>query len=979
MRMKPVLALVIALAAVYQPRRPLDAQPGTASSEVAADAIKAARQVYNQQGPRAALPQLQTLLARFEQTGDRRSEAITLGLLANCYRGLSEFQKALGFAQRGLAIKKELGDLREEGRSYNQLGLIYWETADYPRATENLQHAIQIGEQAKDRILQASALNNLGLVEDEEGDYRHSSQHYDQALVLVRAAGFKRGESGVLGNLGGVKMLLGRFDEAIPQYQAALKLDQEEGLKPGESDDLGNLAACYSALGRTNQALTNFDRALKLADDAGLEREKADWHRGKGDALVRSGKYQLALEEFAEAQRVYEKAGLKRELVDTLNDSGNLHVLLGDFYSGESDFRRALRLARSIHNQQGVILNLLSMGEIERRRLRWSAADQDFARAKAMADQTGDLASENESLILLARDAKDQGQGASARNEAAEALRAAQRMRNPLAEAESLFTMGEVLRAGRHWGSALEQYDAASKIQRTYADPELGWRLGYGRGRVLEALGRLRDAVNQYESAVRLIETVRSELGEDRYRAGYLQDRYKVYVALVNLLLKLHEPKEAFHYSEELRGLAFLDEVAVGGPDAARGESAEQMAMRARIRQLRRAIKSEWSNPPRERQQKALDTFSSELVKAERAYEELLDRPEEQKVHTMAVPDVAEVQGEMDPAAALLEYVVGRSHLDIIVITHQRVRATTVAIGQQQLESRIKLLRYFIRRPGTAAWRPPAVSLRHLLIDSVARRGWLAGVRKLDIAPDDVLNYLPFAVLPQSARLNSRFLIEDYVLAYVPTAAALLNRSQDPRGGSALAVAPENARLRWSQTEAHDVAEFFPGEARLLIGTRATETSFKRLAGEYDVLHLATHGRLNRYAPLLSGLELEPDSKNDGWLDVYEILQLKLHARLVTLSACETALGSGYFSQIPAGDEFVGLTRAFLSAGAQSVVASLWEVNDRSTLDFMLRFYHNRESEDNAAALAGAQREFLRQGGRYRQPYYWAPFIFVGK
>jgi CHAT domain-containing protein/Tfp pilus assembly protein PilF len=978
MWMRPVLGLVVALAALCQPVRPFGGQTKGEPSDSAAEAIKAARQVYDQQGPRAALPKLQALVTQFEQASDRHSEAIALGLLANCYRGLSEFRKALDYAQRGLAIKKALGDLPEEGRSYNQLGLIYWKMADYPRAHENLQHAIRIGSEAKDLKLQASALINVGLVEDEEGDYQHSSQHYDQALVLARAAGFKRGQSGALGDLGGVKMLLGRYGEAIPRYQEALKLDEDENLKPFESDDLGNLAACYSALGEIDKALTFFDRALKLAEDAGLEGEKADWHRGKGDALVRSGKYQSALKEYGEAQRVYEKAGLKRELVDTLNDCGDLHVLLGDLYSGERDFRRALDLAESIHNPHGMILNLMSMGEIERRRLRWAVAEQDFSQARSLADQAGDLASQNESLVLLARSAMDEGKWASARNQASNALRIAQKMRNPLAEAESLFTMGEVLSAERKWGSALEQYEAASKVQKTYQDPELGWRLDYGRGQALEGLGRLQNAVKEYESAVRLIETVRSELGEERYRAGYLRDRYKVYVALVDLLLRLHEPKEAFRYSEELRALSFLDQVALESPDSASGESGEQRSLCERIRQLRRAIQSEWGNSPRQRQQQALDTFSSELVEAERAYEKLLDRPTEQTGRKVAVPDVAEIQRNIDPTSALLEYVVGPSQLDVLVITHQQIRATTVAVGQQQLQSRIELLRYLIHSPGTTAWRRPAASLRHLLIDPVESEGWLQGVDELYIAPDDVLNYLPFAALPRSAGPDGRFLIEDYVLAHVPTAAALLPQAQDPPGTSVLAVAPENTRLRWAQTEARDVAGFFPGEARLLTGNRATETSFKQLAGQYDVLHLATHGQLNRYAPLLSALELEPDNENDGWLDVYEILQLRLRARLVTLSGCNTALGSGYFSQIPAGDEFVGLTRAFLSAGAHSVVASLWEVNDRSTLDFMQRFYRDRENADDAGALAQAQREFLRGGGRYRQPYYWAPFVLVG-
>jgi len=164
----------------------------------------------------------------------------------------------------------------------------------------------------------------------------------------------------------------------------------------------------------------------------------------------------------------------------------------------------------------------------------------------------------------------------------------------------------------------------------------------------------------------------------------------------------------------------------------------------------------------------------------------------------------------------------------------------------------------------------------------------------------------------------------------------------------------------------------------LLVGSRATESLFKRFADRYDVIHLATHGYFNKLNPLLSGVVLEPDAENDGRLEVHEILELKLNAELVTLSACDTALGSGYFAEVPAGDDLVGLTRAFLFAGSPSVLASLWEVNDRSAVQLMHSFYSQLRNGDKAAALAKAQRE-MRARGLYRHPYYWGAFTLVGR
>ena len=225
-------------------------------------------------------------------------------------------------------------------------------------------------------------------------------------------------------------------------------------------------------------------------------------------------------------------------------------------------------------------------------------------------------------------------------------------------------------------------------------------------------------------------------------------------------------------------------------------------------------------------------------------------------------------------------------------------------------------------------------------------------------------------------------MIEDYTLAYLPSAALLLqDKSRTESAMSLLAMAPGRSRLRHAPEEAQTLSALFRPRSRMLIGHSATETSFKDLSDEYRVLHLATHGYFNKLNPLLSGLELEPDDINDGLLEVHEILQLRLEADLVTLSACQTGLGSGYFAEVPAGDDFVSLTRAFLHAGSTSVLATLWEVDDLSTGKLMGSFYQRlRQSnlnEGKAVALAQAQRE-LRASALYGHPYFWAPFVLIG-
>jgi CHAT domain-containing protein len=163
----------------------------------------------------------------------------------------------------------------------------------------------------------------------------------------------------------------------------------------------------------------------------------------------------------------------------------------------------------------------------------------------------------------------------------------------------------------------------------------------------------------------------------------------------------------------------------------------------------------------------------------------------------------------------------------------------------------------------------------------------------------------------------------------------------------------------------------------MLVGKDATEARFKQDAGRFGVLHLATHGFFNRVDPLFSGVELEADTANDGRLQVFEILGLRLDADLVTLSACNTALGGGELSDLPAGEELLGLTRAFLSAGSRSVIATLWEIEDRTTAQFVADFYRAARTRAFPEALAWVQRQRAHHAGADGHPWQWAAFTIT--
>lgn len=959
---------------------------GYAQEATGEDLLAQARQTYTEKGPTEALPLFEKALSRFLEGNDKHNEAITLGYIGNCYKRMGDYTRALEFHNRALQMKRDLGDRLEEGKTLSHLGLVYWEMGDYKKAIESLTPAVAIGRELDDTRLVAAALNNLSLVYDEQGDYRRSLEQYQQALDLHRALNSPEDESYILGNIGGVHLLLGQFREALGFYQQSLAISERLNLKQGASLDLGNMALCLSGLGQVQEALVHFDRALVLAKEAGLKKEEADWHKGKGTALVAVGRYNEALAEHALAITAYEDAGLKRELVEGLAERGALHLLLGDTASAERDFRRGTELSLEIGHPRGVTFNLIALANVELRRARYDQAAALYREAYQRSVDSGDWHGTALAQIQFAHTLRRRGQLEAARLAASQALEVARQAGARPTEARAWHALGEAAREDGQLQLALTHFAKGKEIAQQLTDPDLLWRIAFGEGRALEKLDRNEEAVAAYREAIVTIESVRGQLQEDRYRAGYIEDKYQVYVALVQLLLRMGKPQEAFETAEKLRARNYLDMLNRGMPPV-RDETRRQQeaALRERIRKLQAAVEQERDQPEHEPRRRALEVYTEELAAAEREFQDMLDdlsrtEPAYAAARALRVPSSDEVQSQLPPGAALLEYLVGEESFSVFVVTREQLRAKTIPTPNKELRARIELLRDLITRADSGDWQLPAAALRRILIEPLEKEGWLEGVSKLCLVPHGLLHYVPFAALPRQGQGKPQFLLDDYQISYLPAASALAYRSQEPSLNTRLmALAPERAGLRYARQEAQSIGRQFNGESLLLLGRQATETAFKQNGQDFGVVHFATHGYFNKLNPLFSGVELEAGGGNDGRLEVHEILGLRLRANLVTLSACETALGSGYFSEAPPGDELVGLTRAFLFAGSPSVLATLWEVDDRSTLELMRAFYAGLAEGNKAAALAEAQRALRNGDGRYRHPFYWAPFVLVGR
>jgi len=249
----------------------------------------------------------------------------------------------------------------------------------------------------------------------------------------------------------------------------------------------------------------------------------------------------------------------------------------------------------------------------------------------------------------------------------------------------------------------------------------------------------------------------------------------------------------------------------------------------------------------------------------------------------------------------------------------------------------------------------------------------LALYPQLIIVPHGPLHYLPLHALHD----GQSFLLEHHAISYLPGASLLRYCTEArPTASSALALGHSfGGVLPNAPREAETIAAIL--DSQIVLEDAATLARLREMAPDCHILHVAAHGDFRPDNPLFSGLALA-----DGWLTTLDIFNLPLQASLVTLSACQTGR-----NVVGGGDELLGLMRAFLCAGAASLVLSLWRVEDCSTAQIMETFYTKLAAgETKGTALRHAQLEFIRgqsdgentANNLYTDPYFWAPFFLVG-
>ena len=923
--------------------------------EQVAQALKARADQFLRADIQRSLQTAQLLHQLAEVTGNLSYSALSLLAEANAVSiGLGQYQRGVELYDRAATIYHAQGDLVGQARS--QIGKI--------AALGNLgryREALDIGRWA-DAILaarsefraQATLIMNMGITYERLGDLAKALEMHDRAGEIYRQIG-QPGDSGlgwVQVNRSIVLRKLGRFEESIQASNAARAILTEQGEKVEAARAQQNLALTYFVLGRYNEALECLDEVRDVFAGDGRQRDAMLVELFISDCLLQLRRFTDVLDKCQRVRKLFTELGARYVAAQAIVNEAAAYAELGRHAEALTSLAEARHIFEQGSNAVWVASTDLETAAVL---LRQGRFEECLALALSCAD------------VFEAHD-------------------------SPVEEAQAwLVAARTALALGRH-SQAQSLTNEVLAIGQARNLPTLIYQGHRLCGALAAAQGSAQEALKEYDQTIEALDRLRGKLMVE-FRVGFLEDKEEIYQEAVGLCVDLDLPERALDYAERAKSRALVDLLAqrINLNIQARAEGdralvAELTRLRTKRDQLYRTWEGDekftergWISSSSDRQQAQQEVLELENQITECWHKLLVHNADYARDASLWQVRTEPIQPYLAPDTVLLEYFVAHHRLIAFLVTATAVQVVQLPVelvAVQQLMQRLWL--NFGTAPRSAPLqlsqlegnaRSLLKELYELLMAPLASQ--ISDYPRLIIVPHGPLHYLPFHALYD----GQSYLVQYHEISYLPAGSFLRYCREAPHDGTGLIALGHSVsgRLPHVVEEAQSVAGLMHG--RVFIEREATVARIREMAAECRILHIAAHGDFRPDNPLFSGLALA-----DGWLTTLDIFNLQLNASLVTLSACQTGR-----SAVGAGDELLGLMRAFLSAGAASLVLSLWAVEDRSTAQLMKAFYERlAEGDTKAAALRHAQRKFIQGAqveadtARYTHPYYWAPFFLVG-
>ncbi len=784
-------------------------------------------------------------------------------------------------------------------------------------------------------------------------------------------------------NLGQSYSRQDRFHEALQSYRAACEQFRTHGEPRDVGAALRNLAVCHQDLNDFETALATYREAATYCREHGLSLLALEVDYNVAYLHFMQGEYTRALRGFDDARR----------MADEHDDPH--HAALADLEQAEIYLElNLLEEAEALAIEAARGFGALDMRyEVAKALTHWAVAVARRGRAKEALerlDQARETFAQQENRIWCAVVDLDRAAILHAAGDLDEAGRAARAALTGFSHEALPTRMAacEILLARLAIGSAdpgarIELAASALARLRDVGKPALEFQAHLVAGEAHASTGARDAALRSYRQAERLLERLRGFLFTDELKIAFTRDKQALHEGLLRLTLADGDTPEvlaaAFTTVEKAKSRALADLVAFRESEPAPGDDAALEP----LRKLRRELNLHYRQLDREEleggegaaarrgeRRQRIQQLELALQRATRQLE--TSTPDRLSAHDEVTVDLDTMRAALPPETMLVEYfqvgdafvafAIGARTLRVerlasVATVERLLRLLRAQLGKFLLPERLR--RQMADLDGSRTRRILGELYRELL----APLRDALDCDQLLVVPHGALHALPF----QALWTGERYLIDDYCLSCAPSATVYhLCRSLGAAGDESLVLGVPDEQAPLIAEEARAVAEALPG-SRLFLGREADRACLAEHGRRCRVLHLATHGLFRSDNPMFSALRL-----GDGRLSLFDLYELRLDVELAVLSGCGTGV-----SAILGADELVGLTRGLFQAGARSLVASLWDVNDESTTRLMRTFYRGLlTSPRPARQLRRAQQE-LRES--HPHPYYWAPFVMMGR
>nr|WP_290221100.1 tetratricopeptide repeat protein [Trichocoleus desertorum] len=978
---------------------------------------------YTQQQIPPAASYYEQGLKLARQWGDAEKEWQMLSTLGTIYASVGENKQALSYQEPALALAQKLKDLPKQAQALENLIKISQEMGNFAQvktyqqqqaaiaaqlpqpATSTLdptmqalkegqallnqgsrasvQQAIAKFEQARasakkngERQQETLALLALGAAHDSLGQKQPALEAYKQALPLAQQLGDRYSQAAILVGMGQLQNSTGQLQSALATFGQALPILRELKNRSGEGTVLNNMGNVYNKLGDYTQALNYHRQSLAIAKATGDHTRQNRTLNNMGLVYAEMGQYQSAFDAFNQALASLQADSDRFDRATTLSNLGTVYSYVGQSEEALETFQQALAVLKEADDPGRAAYALANIGSVYYNRRDYEPALDYYERSLKLLRQIQDTEGESTVLNNIGLIHDDLQQPQLALKHYNQALAIAQTTKNSAGEATTAVNLGRVHYTRRDYSKAASyQAKAANLAQKIGNQRVAGYALS-NLGRTQLAAKQLAAAETSLLASAQMWESLRAGLGsDDRNKISIFEDQSSTYRLLQQTLVAQNKPNAALEAAERGRARAFVELLSERLPTQA-------ATVAAKIQ------------PPNLAQIRAIaKQHNTTLVE-----------------YSVIDDDVKHTSGDFLRESELFIWVVQPNgkvdfrQVDLKPFWQKGITPTPTTQPLKELVARSRSsigVRGLVFQENTDAIARASADanaaeaenkrlqqLHQLLIEPIADLLPQDPKARVTFIPQQFLFLAPFAALQDS---NGKYLLEKHTVLIAPSIQVLdltyQQRQQQPKNsGNALIVgnptmpsirpelgqpAEQLSSLPGAEQEAKAIATLLGTQA--LIGDQATKAKILQQLPQAQIIHLATHGLLDDFKGLgvPGAIALAASGQDDGLLTASEILNLKLKAELVVLSACDT--GQGKIT----GDGVVGLSRSLISAGVPSVVVSLWKVPDEPTAFLMTEFYRQLQRQpDKAQALRQAM---LTTKASYPDPLDWAAFTLIGE